>query len=101
MTPTWPAILADPDVLTAIDDAIERFVRDGCVHEHRDAEGRPSEDPAWCDCDENKVDPREFGAWLRTEIRMSGARPVPKIEPAGRPNRERKADPRLTLAVAS
>lgn len=96
---TWQDVLVRHDVDQAIESAIDRFIRDGCVHTHRDDTGAVTEDPAWCNCEENRVDPRELLDWIRNEVRLGRGTPV-RVQPAGQPNRTRSSDPRLSLAVA-
>lgn len=92
---TWREILRDPDVRDAMTDAAVVAMHLGCNGSHLDDHGSPTDDPAYCTCDANRISPLEFVQWCTDE-----AKKLARNEPAGRPNRERRSDPRLALVMA-
>lgn len=97
-TPSWRSVLADPAVLSALREAAASCTRDGCAHEHRDTNGQPTDDPAWCTCDENRMMPLELSDWIEREVHVSRARPI-RFERGARPFRAKY--PNMLKAVAA
>lgn len=91
-------LLRDPEAQSAIRDAASECMRSACHGDHRNNAGRPTTDLAYCDCQANRMTPADFLDWIDHELLRHAERPA-RIEPAGRPNRQR-SDPRMSLAIA-
>lgn len=90
MAAPWVPVLAEPDVRRALEQAFRSFMQLACSHQHRNHNGRPTNDPTFCDCLENRVTPLEVLDWIDDETRMADAPPV-RFEVGARPYAEKRA----------
>lgn len=94
----WREVLANPKVLAAIRDAARQCTHDGCAHQHRDLDGAPTDDPAFCDCRENLMLPGELVDWIEREVTIHRGKPT-RFEKGGRPTERPNGG--IVLAIAS
>jgi hypothetical protein len=85
---SWLATFSDEAVLSDLEAAL-RFMAgelDDC-------------DPEECMHPEQRVHPYEVLEWIRQQVEREKQRPQ-RLEPAGRPNRKRDGNTRMSLAIA-
>jgi hypothetical protein len=84
----WITTFADPAVLSDLFAAARSCMAQVCDHE-----------PTDCDCELNRATFQEFAEWVELEVQAAQREPT-RIEPAGRPNRKRDGDIRMSLTIA-
>jgi hypothetical protein len=84
----WLPTFADEAVLSDLEAALRSMAGelDDC-------------NPEECMHPEQRIHPFEVYVWVVRELHMAQQRPS-RLEPAGRPNRKRDGDTRMSLAIA-